>query len=59
MEDRAKREQDEPEPLTGYPVVNDPNHPGQVKDQYMSIPANGKFGSAAPLPSFLQNLAKP
>jgi cytochrome c peroxidase len=41
-----------------YPLA-DPNNPGKAKDQYMTIPQNGKFGSAAPLPSFLQNLAKP
>jgi cytochrome c peroxidase len=47
------------DPNTGYPIMNDPNHPGQAKDQYLTIPANGKFGTPAPLPSFLQNLAKP
>jgi hypothetical protein len=39
----------------GYPVP-DPNHAGQALDQYMSIPAVGKFGGP-PLPPFLQNLA--
>jgi hypothetical protein len=41
----------------GYPVP-DPNHPGQAQDLYMTIPANGKSG-ALPLPSFLQNVARP
>jgi cytochrome c peroxidase len=41
----------------GYPVP-DPNHPGQALDQYMAIPATGKSGGL-PLPTFLQNLARP
>jgi hypothetical protein len=41
----------------GYPVP-DPNRPGQALDQYMTITSNGKNG-ALPLPSFLQNLARP
>lgn len=41
----------------GYPVP-DPNRPGQGLDQYMTIPSNGKNG-ALPLPTFLQNLARP
>ncbi len=41
----------------GYPV-QDPNRPGQAMDQYMTVPANGKNG-ALPLPSFLQNVARP
>jgi cytochrome c peroxidase len=43
---------------TGIYPLADPNHAGQAKDQYLSIPANGKFG-ATPQPVFLQNLAKP
>jgi hypothetical protein len=41
----------------GYPLP-DPNRPGQAQDLYMTIPSNGKNG-ALPLPSFLQNLARP
>ncbi|MBZ5532655.1 MAG: hypothetical protein LAO20_14580 [Acidobacteriia bacterium] len=41
----------------GFPVP-DPNHPGQAIDLYMTIPANGKNG-ALPLPTFLQNVARP
>jgi cytochrome c peroxidase len=47
-----------PVDATGIYPLADPNHPGQAQDQYMTIPANGKFG-ATPLPGFLQNLAKP
>jgi cytochrome c peroxidase len=43
-----------PDP-NGYPVQNDPNHPGQAKDQMMSIPATGRNGGH-PLPGFLDNL---
>ncbi len=39
----------------GYPVQNDPKHPGQAADQMLEIPATGKSGGAA-LPTFLQNL---
>jgi cytochrome c peroxidase len=48
-----------PVDANGVPVEDLPNHPGQAKDQYLTIPANGKFGAAAQMPSFLQNLAKP
>jgi cytochrome c peroxidase len=39
----------------GYPVQNDPKHPGQATDQMLEIPATGKSGGPA-LPTFLQNL---
>jgi cytochrome c peroxidase len=39
----------------GYPVQNDPQHPGQATTQLMEIPAVGKNGGK-PLPTFLQNL---
>jgi len=39
----------------GYPVQNDPSHPGQATDQMLTIPATGATGGA-PLPTFLQNL---
>jgi hypothetical protein len=39
----------------GYPVQNDPKHPGQATDQMLQIPAVGRNGGA-PLPTFLQNL---
>jgi cytochrome c peroxidase len=39
----------------GYPVQNDPNHPGQATDQMLSIPATGRSGGH-PLPGFLDNL---
>jgi hypothetical protein len=38
-----------------YPVVSDPNHPGQAKDNFMEVPATGANGGK-PLPTFLQNL---
>lgn len=49
------------DPFTGYPVVNDPNHPGQATDlpyPMLMIPAVGKKGGT-PLPTFLQNLQSP
>lgn len=39
----------------GYPVDEDPAHPGQAKTQFMEIPAVGANGGP-PLPSFLQNI---
>ena len=39
----------------GYPVQNDPKHPGQATDRMLEVPATGK-GGGAPLPTFLQNL---
>ncbi|MGH9565354.1 MAG: hypothetical protein ACRD4F_02210, partial [Candidatus Angelobacter sp.] len=39
----------------GYPVQNDPQHPGQATTQLMEIPATGKNGGKA-LPTFLENL---
>jgi cytochrome c peroxidase len=39
----------------GYPVQNDPAHPGQATDQLLQIAPTGKNGGA-PLPTFLQNL---
>jgi cytochrome c peroxidase len=43
-----------PDP-NGYPVQNDPNHPGQATDQMLSIPAIGRTGGH-PMPTFLDNL---
>jgi hypothetical protein len=46
---------------TGYPVVNDPNHPGQATDlpyPMFEIPATGRRGGA-PLKTFLENLLTP
>jgi cytochrome c peroxidase len=39
----------------GYPVQNDPNHPGQATNQFMEIPAVGANGGK-PLPTFLENM---
>jgi cytochrome c peroxidase len=39
----------------GYPVMNDPQHPGQAVTILMEVPAVGATGGA-PLPSFLQNV---
>jgi hypothetical protein len=47
-----------PTDASGYPV-EDPLHPGQAMDIFLQIPATGKAGSAAPLPTFLQNLLTP
>jgi hypothetical protein len=50
------------DPVTGYPVVEDPAHPGQATDvpyPMMMIPAVGKKGSKTLLPTFLQNLQSP
>jgi cytochrome c peroxidase len=44
-----------PPDANGYPVQNDPKHPGQATDRMLEIPASGKSGGA-PLPTFLQNL---
>jgi len=44
-----------PADANGYPVKNDPAHPGQATDQLLAIPATGKSGGN-PLPTFLQNL---
>jgi hypothetical protein len=44
-----------PADANGYPVKNDPAHPGQATDQLLTIPATGKSGGK-PLPTFLQNL---
>jgi cytochrome c peroxidase len=46
------------DPTTGYPVQNDPNHPGRATDQLLDIPATGAAGGT-PLPTFLQNLQTP
>jgi hypothetical protein len=47
-----------PPDSNGYPVQNDPNHPGQATDQIMTIPQTGRSGGK-PIPSFLDNLIKP
>ncbi len=39
----------------GYPVMNDPQHPGEAMTNLMEIPAVGATGGA-PLPTFLQNV---
>jgi cytochrome c peroxidase len=39
----------------GYPVMNDPQHPGQAATNLMEVPATGATGGA-PLPTFLQNV---
>jgi cytochrome c peroxidase len=44
-----------PAAANGYPVQNDPAHPGQATDQLLMIQKTGKNGGA-PLPAFLQNL---
>jgi cytochrome c peroxidase len=44
-----------PQSANGYPVQQDPNHPGQATTQLMEVPATGKTGGN-PLPTFLQNL---
>jgi cytochrome c peroxidase len=41
----------------GYPVQQDPAHPGQATTQLMEIPAVGRNGGKA-LPTFLENLLK-
>lgn len=46
-----------PEGPNGYPVKNDPDHPGQATTQLMEIPAVGRTGGK-PLPTFLENLLK-
>jgi hypothetical protein len=46
---------------TGYPVTNDPSHPGQATDlaaPMFEIPATGRKGGA-PLKTFLENLLTP
>jgi hypothetical protein len=40
---------------SGSPVEDDPDHPGQAKNQLMEIPAVGANGGQ-PLPTFLQNV---
>jgi cytochrome c peroxidase len=44
-----------PQSANGYPVQQDPDHPGQATTQLMEIPATGSNGGK-PLPTFLQNL---
>jgi cytochrome c peroxidase len=39
----------------GYPVQNDPDHPGQAIDNTMHLPATGASGGK-PMPTYLQNL---
>ncbi|MBZ5523772.1 MAG: hypothetical protein LAP21_16180 [Acidobacteriia bacterium] len=39
----------------GYPVQNDPAHPGQATGQQVEVPATGQNGGK-PLPTFLDNL---
>jgi cytochrome c peroxidase len=41
---------------SGYPVQNDPQHPGQATNQLMEVPAVGAKGGK-PLPTFLENLS--
>ncbi|HYX53819.1 MAG TPA: cytochrome c peroxidase [Candidatus Limnocylindrales bacterium] len=44
-----------PADANGYPVQNDPKHPGQATDRMLQIPAVGRNGGT-PLRTFLQNL---
>ncbi len=44
-----------PEGQNGYPVQNDPQHPGQATNQFTEVPATGANGGA-PLPTFLENV---
>ena len=44
-----------PPDSNGYPVQNDPQHPGQATTRLMEIPATGKNGGK-PQPTFLDNL---
>jgi len=44
-----------PEGHNGYPVQNDPKHPGQATNQLLEIPAVGSSGGK-PLPTFLENM---
>ena len=44
-----------PASASGYPVDEDPAHPGQAKTQFMEIPAVGANGGQ-PLPTFLQDI---
>jgi len=44
-----------PEGANGYPVQQDPKHPGQAKNQFLEIPAVGANGGK-PLPTFLENM---
>jgi hypothetical protein len=46
-----------PPDANGYPVKNDPDHPGQATTQLMELPAVGRNGGK-PLPTFLENLLK-
>ncbi len=46
-----------PADASGYPVQQDPDHPGQATTQLMELPAVGKNGGK-PLPTFLENLLK-
>ena len=42
-----------PPSANGYPVQNDPKHPGQATDRMLEVAATGKSGGG-PLPTFLQ-----
>lgn len=44
-----------PAGANGYPVAQDPNHPGQATIQLLEIPPVGARGGK-PLPTFLQNM---
>jgi len=44
-----------PPGANGYPVDEDPAHPGQAKNQFMEIPPVGANGGP-PLPTFLENI---
>lgn len=45
-----------PPGANGYPVDEDPAHPGQAANQFMEIPSVGANGGP-PLPTFLENIA--
>jgi hypothetical protein len=44
-----------PQDGNGYPVQNDPDHPGQAVTQFMEVPVTGANGGK-PLPTFLENV---
>jgi hypothetical protein len=44
-----------PPGANSYPVDDDPDHPGQAKNQFMEIPPVGANGGT-PLPTFLENI---
>src|SRR4029077_6812419 len=47
-----------PQSANGYPVDQDPTHPGQAKNNFIEVPATGAKGGN-PLPTSLENLLNP